>query len=121
MVNKYYLSKSWDVEKIYIDNSSITNFNLKELSESNTAIQDEATQDIKWNTKINDYAWERIEVNLTIKTQKNSFLQPWFKITTQNTKNQIIDEKITKIQKNKDFWIISLWDFKSFGKTILKK
>jgi hypothetical protein len=42
-------------------------------------------------------------------------------ITTLNTKNQIIEKQITKIQKNRDFWILSIWDFTSFGKTIVKR
>lgn len=120
MVNKYYLSRTWDVEKIYSNSTSITTFNLKEKVETKSEIQDETTQDEKWNTYIDEYSNERTEISINMKAQINNFLCPGMLITTQNTKNQLFSQQITKIQKNRDNWILYLWDVPSIGKQILK-
>jgi hypothetical protein len=121
MINKYYLRRNGWTEKIYQDSTSITNFNLKEKSESQTDLQNEATQDVYGNNTINNYAFERNEITITIKSQKNNFMQVWSLVTTLNTKNQIFNQQVTKIQKNLDYWILNIWDYVSFWKSILKR
>ncbi len=120
MVNKYYLSRVGDVEKMYSNSSSITTFNLKEKVEKKSEIQNETTQDEKWNTFIDDFSLERLEISINMKSQINNFLRPWNLITTQNTKNQLFEKQITKINKNRDNWILFIWDYPSIWKTISK-
>ncbi len=121
MINKLHLERTGWVVRTYTNASSVSNFNLKEKYESNTDIQNETTQDIQGDTKVSDFGVERNEISILIKSQKNSFLKPWDLVTTLNTKNQIVEKQITKIQKNRDTWILSIWDFTSFGKTIVKR
>lgn len=118
MVNKYYLRRAWDVEKVYQNNDSIDLFNLKELSESQIDIQNEPTQDIIWNEKINNFAFERDETSLTIKEVD---LEPWYLISTLNTNNQLVNKQIVKIDKRKDNLVIYLEEFKSFWKVLFDK
>lgn len=119
MVNKYYLKRDWGTEKIYEDVPNQWVFWLKEKSESDSDLLDEATQDVKWDEYILE---NKSEDNIvSIKISPNSVqLMPWEKITTLNSRNNLVEKQITKIEVRKEFSEIYLWNFVSFGKTIVK-
>lgn len=119
MVNKYYLIRSWDIEKTYSSVWSISSFNLKEKIEKRSEIQNEVTQDEKWNWYINKYSVEIFEISLIIKSQPNNFMSPWMLVTTQNTKNQLFNQQITKIEKKIDNWVLYLWEYSNIWDSIL--
>lgn len=119
MVNKYYLTRDWGVEKIYEDTAYQTQFALKEKSETRSDILDEATQDIKWDEYIEENKNEDNIVSIKIKTNSIE-IKPWDIITTLNSRNNLIEKQITKIDIKKEFWTIYLWNFISFWKTIIK-
>jgi hypothetical protein len=119
MVNKYYLTRDWEIELPYEDIPSQWIFWLKEKSETKNDIKDLATQNIKGAEYISE---NKTEDNIvSIKIAPNSInLVPWNKITTLNTKNNLIEKQITKIDIRKKFSEIFLWNFISFWKTIVK-
>lgn len=121
MVNRYFLEREWGNQETYENASSISTYKPKEKYESIWDINNLATQDIVWEKKVEEFWEPRANTSVLIKAQKTSFLYPWMTITTQNTRRVIQEQKITKIQKNLDFWTLYIWDFTSFGKTILKK
>lgn len=121
MVNKLYITRDWEVEKVYTNTTSITDYNLKEKVETRSEIKDEATQDIIWAEKVNEFWEERLETEIEIKEQRNNFLYPWDFISTQNTKTQIINKRVEKIDKRTDIWTLYLWDYTSFWKTIVSQ
>lgn len=121
MVNRYFLQRSGNTEKTYENASSLSTYNIKEEFQVQTDIQNETTQDIVWNKKVEEFWEPRANTSVLIKAQNTPFIYPWMTITTQNTKRVIQEQKITKIQKNLDFWTLSIWDFTSFGKTISEK
>ncbi len=119
MVNKLYLKRNdWHTE-IYQNSPSISTFNLKEKFENRSEIHDITTQNTKWNQIISDFAFERLEISINMKAQVNNFLTPGMLVTTQNTQNQLFSQEITKINKNRDNWILYLWDYSNIGKSIL--
>lgn len=120
MVNKYYLTRDWGTELTYEDLTNQWVFWLKEKSETQSDIKDLATQNIKWNQYINENKFEDNVVS--IKIAPNSIeLIPWEKITTLNSRNNLIEKQITKIDIKKEFSEIYLWNFLSFWKTITKR
>lgn len=118
MVNTYHLSRNGWSEQTYTDAGSVAVFHIKESTESDTSINDLATQNLNWNQKLNDYAYERTEISLEVKVESNSTIAPWKMITTQNTLQQIQQQQITKITKNQTSWTVYMGDFTSFWKTI---
>lgn len=119
MVNKYYLARSGWTYKIYEDTPNQTTYWLKEKSQSDSSIANETTQDIKWNNFISEHKEEENIVSIRIKPNSID-LTPWNLITTQNSRNNLVEKQITKIEKRKAFRDLYLWDFISFGKTIVK-
>lgn len=119
MVNKFYLARNGWTTVIYQDWTSITDYKIKEEYKSDTDIQNLATQDVIWNQKIAEFKDERNIISLVLKVQKSDFLYPWYLVTTQNSKREIISKQITKIEKSKNQWKLYFWEFVSFWKTIL--
>jgi len=118
LVNKYYLTWwTWIVEKTYISAWSQTALWLKEKVTSDTTILDITTQDTKWNEYI---AKNSVEDNVVvIQIKPNSIaLSPLDRITTLNSRNNLLDEPITKIRYQKEFTEIYLWDYVSLWKII---
>lgn len=118
MVNTYHLERNGGTELTYTDAGAVSIFHIKELSESDTQINDATTQNLNWNQKINDYAYERTEISLEVKVDNNSQIAPWKMVTTQNTLQQIQQQQITKITKTQTSWTVYMGDFTSFWKTI---
>lgn len=121
LTNYLYHERAWSNEQTYTDPVSISLFWKKEKKIVDSEIQDATTQNIKWNKYIEDYAYERNEIQVTIKPQKSDSIVPWNMLSINNVKVPILNKKITKISKSKDSWTISLWDFISFWNTVLKK
>ena len=122
MVNKYYLSRVWNVEKTYSDVTAQNKFWLKEKQESKTDIQDETSQDTYGNQYIIDHKSE--DNIVSIQTKKDLWalsLIPWNLISTNNSRNNLIEKQVTKIDIKKNYYVIYLWNFISFWKTILAK
>ena len=120
MVNKYYLTRDSWVEKVYEDVTYQNIFWLKEKSETFTELQNEATQNIKWDQFIEE---NKLEDNIVVvRIKPNSVdVKPWDKITTLNTRNNLIEKQITKIDIKKEYFDLYLWNFLSFWKTITQR
>lgn len=121
MTNYLYHERTWNNEQVYTDPVSIALFGKKEKKITDSDVQDATTQNIKWSKYIQEYAYERNEISIIMKPQKSSSIVPWNLITVNNIKIPLIDKKITKITKWKDSWTINVWDFISFGSTVLNK
>ncbi len=119
MVNKYYLSGQGVAESVYSDPAYITLFKLKEKTVSDSSILDITTRNTKWNEFISE---NKLEDNIvTIRIAPNSIdLVPWDLITTLNSRNNLVEKQITKIDIQKEYSTIYLWNFISFWKTIVK-
>jgi hypothetical protein len=120
MTNKYYLGRNGGTVVTYSDVASQGLFRLKEEYESKTDIGDLNSQNVYGNQKIADYAYERNEIALTLKPLQTGSILPGYRVTTLNSRNQIVAEKITKIDKNSEKWKIYLGDFVSLWKTIIQ-
>lgn len=118
MVNKYYLARSWWTYKTYEDLTYQWLFWLKEKSKKDEDIN-EATQDLKWDEYIEENKEEDNIVSIKIKPNSIAII-PWDIITTLNSRNNLIEKQITKIDISKEEWEIYLWNFVSFWKTIVK-
>lgn len=121
MVNKYYHERALNNEQTYTDPVSISLFWIKEEFETDSEVQDATTQNTKWNQKIQDYAYERNEISITMKPQQSASIYPWMVLSVNNLKIPLLNKKITKITKERTYWTIYVWDFISFGNTIIKK
>jgi len=119
MVNKYYLTRDWGTELPYEDVIYQGLFWLKEKSETNSDIKDLTTQNTKWNEYIEENKAEDNVVSIKIKAN-SIVLKPWDIITTLNSRNNLIEKQITKIDIKKEYFEIYLWNFISFWKTIVK-
>lgn len=121
LTNHLYHERTWNNEQTYTDPVSISLFWKKEKKITDSDVLDATTQNTKWNKYIQDYAYERNEIQITMKPQQSNSIVPWNILSLNNVKIPLIDKKITKISKSKDVWIINVWDFISFGETVLKK
>ena len=119
MVNKYYLTRNWWTELPYEDVIYQGLFWLKEKAETNNDINDLTTQNTKWTEYIEEHKAEDNIVSIKIKSN-SIVLKPWDIITTLNSRNNLIEKQITKIDIKKEYWEIYLWNFMSFWKTIVK-
>lgn len=121
LTNYLYHERTWNNEQTYTDPVSIALFGKKEKKEINSDIQDATSQNVVWNKYIQDFAYERNEISIVVKPQKSSSIVPWNLLTINNIKIPLVEKKITKISKQKDSWIIYVWDFISFWETVLNK
>lgn len=121
LTNYLYHERTGNNEQTYTDPVSITLFGKKEKKIVESEIKDITTQNTKWNKYIQDYAYERNEIEITMKPQKTTSLIPWNVITINNIKIPLVEKKITKITKSKDYWNVFVWDFISFWATVIKK
>jgi len=120
LVNKYYLTWwTWITEVIYQDNASQTSLWLKEKVFSDSTILDIATQNVKWNAYILENKQEENIVVIRIKPNSIA-LNVLDKITTLNSRNNLINKEITKLTFRKEYTEIYLWYFVSFWRRIVK-
>jgi len=121
LINKYYLTW-WTgvIEKTYQNITSQTTLWIKEKVITDSTILDIATQDTKWNEYITENYLEDNIVIIQIKPNSIN-LSPLDKISTLNSRNNIINEPITKIRYQKEFTEIYLWDFISLWKIVQQK
>lgn len=119
LVNKLYLKRNWWTEKVYEDVTSQSDFNLKEKFENDSDLQNETTQDFFWANYIDEFKNPDNIVIMKIKDRND--LIPWQLITTLNSKNNLIEKQITKIDITKTTKNIYLWEFISFGKKITQR
>ena len=121
LTNYLFHEREWNNEQIYTDPVSISIFWKKEKKIIESSVLDITTQDEKWGKYIEEFSYERNEIQLVIKPQKTSSIIPWDLLNLNNVKIPLIDKKITKISKWKDSWTIFVWDFISFWETVLNK
>ena len=121
LVNTLYHERNLNNEQTYTDPVSITLFWTKEKKEVDTEILDATTQNTYWAKFISEHAYERNEISILVKPQQSESITPGMLVTINNIKTPLVDKKITKITKNRESWIIYVWDFVSFWKEILKK
>ena len=119
MVNKYYLSRNGGVEKTYQDAGAQTTYGIKELTESNTDITNETTQDLKGAEKISSFSSPRVKTEIFTKPLQSASIIPGNIITVQNTKRAITAQKIVRITKGTKSFTVNIGDFVSFGKTVI--
>lgn len=118
MANKVYLERSgWTIVQ-YQDSTAISTYRLKEKKETNSAINDLATQNTKWGQYITDHKDWEFEIEMTVNPMRSIDIKPWDVVKTRNWETNYDLLEIVKIDKNEAFFTLYFQNIQSFGEAI---
>ena len=117
LVNKSIMKNDSWLTSTLDDTDYINLFWLREKIVVDTSIRNQATIDDKNAEYLNKNKKPTTSITMLIKTWSN--LKPWDYVTTLNSKQNIQNLQIKKIQKKEVQHTLTFWDFNSFWKKII--